>query len=143
MRIYFAAPLFTTGERHFNAALGALLRSGGHEVFMPQDQESDAQDPPRIFRTDVGGLDWSNVVVGIVDGGDPDSGTSWEIGYAYATGRPIVLLRTDFRTWDDKGAPYNIMLSESATERFELALPTPEQAAEVVLGALARIEAAG
>ena len=42
MRIYLAAPLFTTGERDFNAAVGARLREAGHEVFLPQDQEHDA-----------------------------------------------------------------------------------------------------
>lgn len=139
MRIYFAAPLFTTGERAFNAALAARLRDGGHEVFLPQAHENSANDPAGIFAKDVAGLEWSNAVVGIMDGADPDSGTSWEIGWAYATGRPIVLLRTDFRTWEDKGAPYNIMLTESASERIELALPTVEAAADAVLAALARI----
>lgn len=139
MRIYFAAPLFTTGERAFNAALAARLRDGGHEVFLPQAHENSANDPAGIFAKDVAGLEWSDAVVGIMDGADPDSGTSWEIGWAYATGRPIVLLRTDFRTWEDKGAPYNIMLIESASERIELALPTVEAAADAVLAALARI----
>ena len=115
MRIYFAGPLFTTAERDFNTALGSRLRAGGHEVFLPQDQELNAYNPERIFRNDVDHVDWSTVVVGIMDGADPDSGTAWEIGYAYAKGTPIILLRTDFREWGGRtgDAPYNLMLTQS------------------------------
>ena len=143
MRIYFAGPLFTTGERDFNTAVAARLRAAGHEVFLPQDQELNAYDPARIFRNDVDHVDWSTVVVGIMDGPDPDSGTAWEIGYAYAKGTPIILLRTDFREWGGRtgDAPYNLMLTESATEHIELAIPTVDEAADALVAALARLEA--
>jgi nucleoside 2-deoxyribosyltransferase len=142
MRIYFAGPLFTTGERAFNAEVGARLRAAGHEVFLPQDQELNAYNPARIFRNDVDHVDWSNVVVGIMDGSDPDSGTAWEIGYAYAKGTPIILLRTDFREWGSRtgDAPYNVMLTESATERIELPTPTVEVAAQALIDAIARLQ---
>jgi len=142
MRIYFAAPLFTTGERDFNAAVGRRLREAGHEVFLPQDQEVNAYDPGRIFHNDVDHVDWSSVVVGIMDGSDPDSGTAWEIGYAYAKGLPIVLLRTDFREWGGRTGevPYNLMLTESATERIELAAPTVAEAGDALVAAIARLE---
>ena len=142
MRIYFAAPLFTTGERDFNAAVGARLREAGHEVFLPQDQELNAHNPARIFHNDVDHVDWATVVVGIMDGSDPDSGTAWEIGYAFAKGTPIILLRTDFREWGGRtgDVPYNLMLTESATERIELATPTVADASVALLDALARLE---
>lgn len=142
MRIYFAGPLFTTGERDFNAAVGARLRAAGHEVFLPQDQELNAYNPSAIFRNDVDHVDWSTVVVGIMDGSDPDSGTAWEIGYAYARGLPIILLRTDFREWGGRtgDVPYNLMLTESATERIELPTPTVDAAATALIEALARLE---
>jgi nucleoside 2-deoxyribosyltransferase len=141
MRIYFAGPLFTTGERDFNAAVGARLRDAGHEVFLPQDQELDAYEPGRIFRNDVDHVDWSEVVVGIMDGSDPDSGTAWEIGYAYAKGLPIILLRTDFREWGGRtgDVPYNLMLTQSATERIELATPSVDAAAAALVEALGRL----
>jgi len=141
MRIYFAGPLFTTAERDFNARVGARLRDAGHEVFLPQDQESSARNPTKIFRNDVDHIDWSEVVVGIMDGPDPDSGTAWEIGYAYATRRPIILLRTDFRlNVEMDAAPYNLMLTESATEHLELPLATADDAADAVTAALARLQ---
>ncbi|MCL2141357.1 MAG: nucleoside 2-deoxyribosyltransferase [Methanimicrococcus sp.] len=32
-----------------------------------------------------------------LDGTDVDSGTAWELGYAYAENKPIIGIRTDFR----------------------------------------------
>src|SRR3970282_294599 len=82
MKLYLAGPLFTAAERAWNAQLAAALRSGGHDVFLPQDQES-GKPASGIFATDVGGIDWANALVAIMDGPDPDSGTASERGYAY------------------------------------------------------------
>jgi nucleoside 2-deoxyribosyltransferase len=143
LRIYLAGPLFTTAERDFNAAFADRLRAAGHDVWLPQDQELDAYNPDRIFRNDVDHIDWAEGVVGIMDGSDPDSGTAWEIGYAFAKGMPIVLLRTDFREWGGRtgDAPYNLMLTESATEHIELHAPTVDDAAGAVIEALSRVAA--
>ncbi|MDD3246425.1 MAG: nucleoside 2-deoxyribosyltransferase, partial [Methanosarcina sp.] len=54
-----------------------------------------------IFRKCVEGVDTSDLVVAILDGVDVDSGTAWEIGYAYAKGKPVIGLRTDFRALSD------------------------------------------
>lgn len=140
MKVYFAAPLFTTGERMFNADLGARLRGAGHEVFLPQEQEMSADAPDRNFRSDLAQLDRSDTVIGVVDGPDPDSGTAWEIGYAFATRRPIILLRTDFRGANAAAAPYNLMLAQSASVRIDLSIPSVDQAATAVLEALAKLE---
>jgi nucleoside 2-deoxyribosyltransferase len=140
VKVYFAAPLFTTGERMFNAGLAARPREAGHEVFLPQEQETSADAPDRNFRNDLAHLDWSDTVIGVADGPDPDSGTAWEIGYAFATQHPIILLRTDFRGANDTGAPYNLMLAQSASMRIDLSIPSVKQAAEAVLEALAKLE---
>src|SRR5687767_6084186 len=95
MKLYFAGPLFSAAERAWNAELAAALRNGGHEVFLPQEKEA-GMDAAGIFRADVGGIDSADVLVGIMDGSDPDAGTSWEVGYAYGK-KPIVLVRTDLR----------------------------------------------
>jgi len=74
---------------------------------------------------DVEALDWADMVVACMDGPDPDSGTAWECGYAFAMGKPIVCYRTDFRiSGDTAGAPYNLMLTESAAARVELPFRT-------------------
>jgi nucleoside 2-deoxyribosyltransferase len=120
--IYLAGPLFTLGERHFNSALAERLRQLGYSVFVPQEQEHRELTSEYIFSVDVGGVDKARVVVAIFDGPDPDSGTSWECGYAYGKGKPIIAVRTDFRgIGDGVLAPYNIMLWQSAFQRVQLA----------------------
>jgi len=116
MKIYFAAPLFTMAERQWNWLLAAELRKLGHEVFLPQDNEPRDLTAENIFKSDVAGIEWAEVVVAVMDGPDPDSGTCWEVGYAYAKGKPIITVRTDFRGSGEGGlAPFNLMLSESST----------------------------
>jgi nucleoside 2-deoxyribosyltransferase len=92
VKLYFAGPLFTTPERTWNAEVTAALRAAGHEIFLPQEQEP-GKDGPGIFATDVGGIDWADGLVAIMDGPDPDSGTAWEVGYAFGTRKPVVLVR--------------------------------------------------
>ena len=40
-------------------------------------------------------------VVAWIDGAQVDDGTAWEVGYAYAKGKPIHGIRTDFRQAGD------------------------------------------
>lgn len=142
MKLYFAGPLFTTPERSWNAEVTAALRAAGHEVFLPQEQEP-GKDGPGIFATDVGGLDWSDGLVAIMDGPDPDSGTAWEVGYAFGTGKSIVLVRTDFRALAGSAGDYNPMLTQAATARIDLPAASTTEVISAVLDALALIEADG
>jgi nucleoside 2-deoxyribosyltransferase len=138
MRIYFAAPLFNAAERDWNATLAKALRGEGHEVFVPQEQEA-GRDAAGIFAGDVAGIDWAEAVVAIMDGADPDSGTSWEVGYAYRN-RPIVLVRTDMRRTASDGSGYNAMLAQSATIRVDAVAAPIDRVASDVLDALAKLE---
>ncbi len=138
MRLYFAGPLFSAAERDWNEELAAALRKGGHEVFLPQEQEP-GKDAPGIFSTDVGGIDWADSLVAIMDGPDPDSGTAWECGYAFGK-KPIVLVRTDIRTQTGSVGPYNPMLAESAAIRLDLPFAPMASIVAEVLDALRRVE---
>ncbi|HSL97770.1 MAG TPA: nucleoside 2-deoxyribosyltransferase [Candidatus Deferrimicrobiaceae bacterium] len=156
MKLYFAAPLFTSAERAFNKALAARLEAGGHQVFLPQERgplddsgqadrgegstpRARSMSPRQIFEKNLRGLDWAEGVVAIMDGPDPDSGTAWECGYAHARGKPTVLLRTDFRGVGDAGeSPYNAMLSGSTDARVEIALASIDEAAAAILEALGK-----
>jgi nucleoside 2-deoxyribosyltransferase len=137
MKLYFAGPLFSAAERTWNGEVAQGLRDGGHEVFLPQDEEP-ADDAAGIFARDVAGVDWADALVAIVDGHDPDSGTAWECGYAYGK-KPIVLVRTDIRQ-TGSGAPYNAMLAGAATTRLDLPFATTARVIAEVLDALARLE---
>jgi nucleoside 2-deoxyribosyltransferase len=142
MKLYFAGPLFSTPERTWNAEVAAALRAAGHEVFLPQEQEP-GKDGPGIFATDVGGIDWADGLVAIMDGPDPDSGTAWEVGYAFGTKKPVVLVRTDIRAMRGKSGDYNPMLTQAATARIDLPASSTTQVIAAILDVLARIDAPG
>ena len=124
LRLYFAGPLFSAAERDWNVELAGAFRAAGHEVFLPQEQEP-GKDAAGIFSTDVGGIDWADALVAIMDGPDPDSGTSWEVGYASARSRSCSSGPTSAQ--DGSGAPYNAMLTEAATIRLDLPESTPAE----------------
>jgi nucleoside 2-deoxyribosyltransferase len=113
MKIYMAGPLFSTAELAFNRELAGLLRARGHEIFLPQEHEQRKDMPRAIFESDVKGLDWADAVVACLDGPDPDSGTCWELGYAYARKKLCIVYRTDFRLFKGSDS-INLMMTESA-----------------------------
>jgi nucleoside 2-deoxyribosyltransferase len=142
MKLYFAGPLFTTPERTWNAEVTAALRAAGHEIFLPQEQEP-GKHGPGIFATDVGGIDWADGLVAIMDGPDPDSGTAWEVGYAFGMKTPVVVVRTDLRALAGNAGDYNPMLTQAATARIDLPAASTTEVIAAILDALSRIEADG
>jgi len=75
----------------------------------------------------VGGIDWADGLVAIMDGPAPDSGTAWEVGYAFGTKKPIVLVRTDFRPLAGIAGDYSPMLTQAATARIDLPVASTTQ----------------
>ncbi len=126
--IYLAGPLFTHAELEFNRKLRDMLHEKGFAVFLPQEDAEDAkkerehQNQEYIFQLCVEGVDSSDLVVAVLDGVDVDSGTAWEIGYAYAKGKPVIGLRTDFRELSDGIVNLMIEVSAASLVRNEEAL---------------------
>ncbi len=118
LRVYLAAPLFTLLERRANRALAKAIRREFPEVelVLPQDfkHEGKFNHPSAfgaLFRDCLVALDSAHVVLAWLDGPDADSGSAFEVGYAFAHGTPIVGVRTDFRRSQERGL--NIMLSRA------------------------------
>jgi nucleoside 2-deoxyribosyltransferase len=140
-KLFLSGPLFTVAERDFNAGLARFLEKNRFEVWLPQQRASGSRGAKAIFQSCVAGIDWADAVVACMDGADPDSGTAWEVGYAYAKGKPIVSYRTDFRSAGEaKRTPYNLMLGEAATVRFTL--PRQATAADLQRRVLAQVRKA-
>jgi len=123
--VYLAGPLFTHAELEYNRKLKDILHKKGFSVFLPQEDaeddstEREKQNQESIFKRCVVGVDSSDIVVAVLDGVDVDSGTAWEIGYAYATEKPVIGLRTDFRTLSDGIVNLMVEMSIAALARDE------------------------
>ncbi len=114
--VYLAAPLFSQAECDFNRKLGDLIISEGFRVFLPQEDSNNIHDKKNrqqiIFNKNLAALDGSDIIVAVIDGADVDSGTAWEIGYAYSKGKPVLGLKTDFRTLGIEGT-VNLMIERA------------------------------
>ena len=118
-RVYLAAPLFSESERVYNLSVAGQLRNNFFEVYLPQEAGDDSdtrntEEQVRIFSENLRALQNADIIVAIIDGADADSGTAWEMGYAYANGKKVIALRTDFRR-SGRYEKVNLMLEESST----------------------------
>jgi nucleoside 2-deoxyribosyltransferase/SAM-dependent methyltransferase len=123
--IYLATSLFTAAEQAFSAALTKEIEALGHRVYYPWRDAGDesliaawGEDWPRInaeiARRNLQAIESCASVVAVVEGADVDSGVALELGYAHALGKPVRLLRTDFRAQGPRIGPVNIMLGTIA-----------------------------
>jgi nucleoside 2-deoxyribosyltransferase/predicted secreted protein len=117
-RVYLAAPLFSAAEKEYNMRLSEFLSSNFFEVYLPQEVgddtgQRDGEAHSEIFRRHCMALDTTDMVVAVIDGADADSGTAWEMGYAYARGIPVFAIRTDFRMAGHH-EHVNLMLEQSS-----------------------------
>lgn len=117
-RVYLASPLFSESERSYNCSLEKLLRNNYFQVYLPQQAGDDSdirsrEEQGRIFLKNITALKSADIVVANIDGADADSGTAWEMGYAFARGIRVIALRTDFRR-SGRLEKVNLMLEESA-----------------------------
>lgn len=110
--IYMAGPLFSIAEIAFNQSLADRLTKEGYSIYLPQRECFGITDPQELFNICIRGLDGASMVLVILDGADADSGSCFEMGYAFAKGIPIMGLRTDFRgSGEHMGV--NLMLTHS------------------------------
>jgi len=119
MKTYIASPLFNEEQINNIKLIESLLESYGFQYFSPRNGKSSREFSAHmtypenvnhdlklrlardIFQENTDELDSSQLVVACID--DRDTGTSWEVGYAYAKGTPIITC-----TFHDYGL--NIML---------------------------------
>lgn len=111
--VYLAAPLFTLGERAFNFNLAMNLENinnNQYRMFLPQDI-LPKDTASLLYSNLMSELTRANLVLAVLDGPDADSGVCYEIGYARALGKKIIMIRTDFREGGDNNGS-NLMLTQ-------------------------------
>lgn len=122
--IYLAGPLFTEAEIQFNQAIASQLVADGYAVYLPQAECAGTDDPQELFQRCMVGLDGAAIAIVILDGTDADSGSCFEMGYAYAKGLPIIGVRTDFRG-SGEHMGLNLMLTHSCDRLLLTAVHPP------------------
>lgn len=139
--IYLAGPLFSIAEQNFNNILVDLLsdRLSNISFVLPQNYAKSIKGKKeflkKMFDYCVNSIDQADAVLCVLDGPDVDSGTAMEIGYSFARKKPIVGIRTDIRSSEDRGV--NLMLANACTEM--LWLPSNEANLEHIVNAVATV----
>ena len=108
-KIYIAGPFFREGERERIEKLREFFNKdeffNKYEFFYPMDHTipggetmSNGEWALNVFEMDIKELANADMVVAIYDKHYSDTGTAWELGYAYASGIPVILLCTDLES---------------------------------------------
>ena len=99
--IYIAGPFFTDKERAFLKIVIESVKEmfPNEELFIPMEHFipngenlSNNEWAEAVFKMDVEALNKCNRVVAAYLGLRSDTGTAWEIGYAYAKNIPVHLI---------------------------------------------------
>jgi len=106
IKCYIAGPFFRDGERERLEKLREFFKSdeffNKYEFFFPMDHKiPGGESMPNgewawnVFEMDVKELATSKLVIAIYDTHYSDTGTAWELGFAYANHIPVLLLCTN------------------------------------------------
>ena len=99
--IYIAGPFFTDKERDFLKIVIDTVKNyfPNEELFIPMEHFipdgenlSNNEWAEAVFKMDVEALNKCNHIIAAYSGLYSDTGTAWEIGYAYAKGIPVDLI---------------------------------------------------
>jgi nucleoside 2-deoxyribosyltransferase len=119
VKVFLAAPLFSEAEQEFNSKIAKKLRENGFEVWLAQEapfiEQGTHREKKMIYEGDISALKTSDAVVAVLDGAVVDAGVANEIGYAKALGKPILGLKTDYRTFS-RMEEVNLMLEVPLTK---------------------------
>jgi len=98
-KVFVAGPLFSESDRATDKKIVELCESLNLKTFWSwRDAERfKVYTSEAIHSVNKEALDSCDLVIANLDGSDIDSGTSWEIGYAFAKGKPVIGIRSDFR----------------------------------------------
>jgi nucleoside 2-deoxyribosyltransferase len=102
MRVYIAGPLFSSHERWYLEQIAHVLEQANFETFLPHRDaglidNAGLERRGDLFQADIQALENCDICVALLTGPDHDSGTSAELGYAYAKGKPCFGISDDFR----------------------------------------------
>ena len=109
--IYIAGPLFNSHEIKYLDAIAKELEDNGYTCFLPHRDQTGLDDSElqttkmgkktkaKIFDNDLRALQKSDLTVALITGWDIDSGTAGEIGYTFASSKPVIAIDANERRY--------------------------------------------
>ena len=98
MKIYVASPLFTAEEKKVINEVAAVLHRAGYETYLPMEHGvpdawsyTNEEWAHKMFVLDKEAIDDCDAVLCIYYGMNSDSGTAWEVGYAYGKDKKVII----------------------------------------------------
>lgn len=109
MNVYLSGPFFNSEQNALLERLEIILFNKGLNVFSPRKYKSkfpfgSFQWQNQNFVTNVNAIQYSNIIFSVYN--DQDSGTMWEVGYAWSHNKPIIVFNT-------KEKVVNLMIAQS------------------------------
>lgn len=109
-QIYIASPFFSEQQSNEVEAIKQVLKTldikfyspKDEKLFKPGDSEAKAKE---TFESNIIAMDTSDLMIANIEGWDP--GTIFELGYFYATNKPVIAYSSF------PGRKLNLMLSHS------------------------------
>ncbi len=102
MKIYLAGPFFNDNERQDILKARDILRSRNFDIFVPMEHKIKDDDKlpndvwgKLVFEMDRDEIYNCDVVVALYYGLYSDSGTAWEVGFAYSLNKKIVIVHCE------------------------------------------------
>lgn len=117
--VYVAGPLFTQGERDLLEQIDRLCRDCGYQTYLPHRDAGvfirGVTPSSFFFQTDLLQLERADLVIAVLNGAEVDSGTAWEMGYAYAKGKRLLGWVSDSRLYDPASQLNPMIVNSVAT----------------------------
>ena len=106
--IYIASPLFSVMERNFidnivNVISERLVLNLRNDFYIPHRDSDYTDSEILIYDENIKNLNECDIMVAVLDGGDIDSGTAFEIGYFTSQNKIVLGLLTDKRSYNEEG----------------------------------------
>ncbi len=111
MRLFLAGPFFNDEEVERLDKVKTSLEKMGFEIYSTSHRNSrinlgDPGEKNRRFKQLCDEIRKSDGVFAVLDG--KDAGTIWEMGYAFAAGKPVIV-------FSEKDGFFSLMIDQSAT----------------------------
>lgn len=119
-KFYLASPFFTDKQRDTVCKVANILRAAGHEIFVPMEHKvedawsySPKEWAEKVFSMDVDAIRACDEMIALYYGLYSDTGTAFEIGYAYALPIPVHIIPM---TKPDEKFDTSVMIASAAAE---------------------------